>query len=135
MSCRTLKIKCDGNDQCTTGIKKGIECKYRPEHQVVNEQRQTKSPNGGPPESMDIDQSSMSKIFTDLHQEPARRRAPGTFNLTKPIALSDWSAVKIVRDQPSNENVPRPDPAFARYIGACFTHFHYHWKLIQRPNF
>ncbi|CAL3970269.1 unnamed protein product [Diplocarpon coronariae] len=149
ISCRTLKTKCDGNDHCTTCKKKGIECRYRPENQIVDGQspaeQQTESPSGEPPEPMDVDQSSMSRVSSDcvsrdtaatqIHEEPPRRSVPDTFNLTKPTGLVDWSAVKIVPDKSSDENVPRPDPAFARYVDAYFTHFHHHWTVIHRPTF
>ncbi|OWP05309.1 hypothetical protein B2J93_8051 [Marssonina coronariae] len=108
-------------------------------------EQQTESPSGEPPEPMDVDQSSMSRVSSDcvsrdtaatqIHEEPPRRSVPDTFNLTKPTGLVDWSAVKIVPDKSSDENVPRPDPAFARYVDAYFTHFHHHWTVIHRPTF
>ncbi|PVH76532.1 hypothetical protein DL98DRAFT_425363 [Cadophora sp. DSE1049] len=146
LACRAGKIKCDGNETCSTCVKKGIECKYRLEDQATdetNEQRQHDTPESRQTESMEMDGDSIMAIdgaavlpstTTQLPQTTEDRKVSEVFKLHGPTGLVDWSSVKVLPDQTSKD-VDKADPTSAEYLDIYFTYFHHRWPIFHRPSF
>jgi hypothetical protein len=71
LACRSGKIKCDGNEQCATCFRRGIECKYREQDEDASmdepsepRQRQKSSHNPAinPPTTITIEQGGNSLV-------------------------------------------------------------------------
>ncbi|EKD13377.1 hypothetical protein MBM_08460 [Drepanopeziza brunnea f. sp. 'multigermtubi' MB_m1] len=149
--CRAGKIKCDGNDNCATCIKRSIECVYRPEDQVADAENQSHgrtSPlnSAALPGCMEVDEQTTTRALLgqipteraplELKTTTEARKESEAFKLTGPTGLVDWSTIQIRRDTPSdNIENPSPDPTSAQYLEAYFNHFHHRWTLVHRPAF
>ncbi|KAH7324042.1 hypothetical protein BKA65DRAFT_407375 [Rhexocercosporidium sp. MPI-PUGE-AT-0058] len=148
-ACRTGKIKCDGKDNCSTCVKKGIECKYRTEDQTVDklhEQQQNQSPEAMPKAKdstepdvdvvMDVEMSEpVAPTATPSQQVSEAPKVPEVFKLSGPSGLVDWSFVKVLPDQPLNTADKPVDPTSAGYLDIYFTYFHHRWPIFHRPSF
>lgn len=146
LACRAGKIKCDGNEICSTCVKKGIECRYHVEDQSTeeaNEQQQHNTSNPRQTESMEMDGGSIMAIDSAEVQPPMTtqvpqinegRKVPEGFKLHGPTGLVDWSTVKVLPDQESN-GTGKPDATSAEYLDIYFTYFHHRWPIVHRPSF
>lgn len=101
LACRAGKVKCDGNDKCSTCVKKCIDCKYRQEDQASeepNEQQQRQPADSTPNEQVESDGDAVMILgipgaalptATPIQSVPEVRRVSDVFKLPGPTGLVD----------------------------------------------
>lgn len=110
LSCRAGKIKCDGNDRCTTCAKRGVECKYREEDQLATDiQRQTESPIPVPSEAMEVGHGSVTTGSVRIGSVTAPEFAPVGRN-TVAISSNPLPAEGSAPDRKVSEAFKLPGP-------------------------
>jgi hypothetical protein len=124
ITCHAGKIKCDGNEKCSTCLKKGLECKYRTQDEI---QSSASTPERGEqmawqdstsPSAKEHERSSTSNTdtgtsgnssqiqpvsegaatgtsTTSSNLKPFPFTSPSLFRAPNVNGLVDWSAVKI----------------------------------------
>lgn len=124
-------MKCDGNDNCSKCVKKGIECKYGQEESQRAESPDQSESHTNEPSS--VEESSDSKTATDQNHAVSRLTVPA---LSKTGVL-DWTTIQI-RPDPQAENptevgIDRAESQ--KYLDVYFARFHDRWPIVHRPSF
>jgi Fungal Zn(2)-Cys(6) binuclear cluster domain/Fungal specific transcription factor domain len=133
ITCHAGKIKCDGNEKCSTCLKKGLECKYRAQDEIqslgppiergeqVDCQTSTSAKEQEPhsrsnvtsesikhniPHESESGETQAGATTRNGTSQDLRLTSSSIFQAPKASGLVDWSAVQIRTDSHAQDSPP-----------------------------
>lgn len=131
LACHAAKIKCDGDKQCHNCVKKGVECKYRPNDttdlvaQLDERAGQLEVSDSG----ISMNDSSPEANSTPSSDSHSSDPPPPAFPIPRSEAYINWSSIRIQKDDEPIKLYRTPNSDL------YFTHIHHRFPIIHRPSY